>query len=290
MEAFLQYVFSGITVGAVYAVIAVGFTLIYNASEVINFAQGEFAMLGGMITVFVYGAGVPLPLSILIAMGLAIVIGLLLERLAIEPAKQANVITLIIITVGASIFLRGTASVVFDKQFHRLPAFTGSEPIHILGATILPQSLWVLGGTLVMVAALSYFMNRTILGKAIRATADNRLAAQLVGINVRTVLLLSFGISAAMGALAGILVTPIMLTSYEVGTMLTLKGFASAILGGLGSPVGAVLGGLAVGLVESLTAGYLSSDYKDAVAFIIILAVLLFMPRGLTGRAAVERV
>jgi branched-chain amino acid transport system permease protein len=290
MEAFLQYVFSGITVGAVYAVIAVGFTLIYNASEVINFAQGEFAMLGGMTTVFVYGAGVPLPLSILIAMGVAIVIGLLLERLAIEPAKQANVITLIIITVGASIFLRGTASVIFDKQFHRLPAFTGSEPIHILGATILPQSLWVLGGTLVMVAALSYFMNRTILGKAIRATADNRLAAQLVGINVRTVLLLSFGISAAMGAVAGILVTPIMLTSYEVGTMLTLKGFAAAILGGLGSPVGAVLGGLAVGLVESLTAGYLSSDYKDAVAFIIILAVLLFMPRGLTGRAAVERV
>lgn len=290
MSDLLQFVFSGITVGAVYAVIALGFTLIYNASEVINFAQGEFAMLGGMITVFAYGAGVPMPLAIVVAVVLAVAIGILMERFAIEPAKQANVITLIIITVGASIFLRGVASVVFDKQFHRLPAFTGSQPIEIFGATILPQSLWVLGGTVVMVVALSYFMNRTILGKAIQATANNRLAAQLVGVNVRTVLLLSFGISAGMGALAGILVTPIMLTSYEVGTMLTLKGFAAAILGGLGNPLGAVLGGLIVGLIESITAGYLSSEYKDAVAFIIILAVLFFMPRGLTGRALTERV
>ena len=290
MSEFLQFVFSGVTVGAVYALVALGFTIIYNASDVINFAQGEFVMLGGMATVFLAAAGIPLPLAALLAILAAALTGIALNKLVIEPAGDASVVTLIIITIGASIFLRGLAQVVFDKQLHRLPSFSGDTPIAILGASLAPQSLWVLGGAAVIVVALFLFFNRTLFGKSILATSHNRLAARLVGINVRFVLLVSFALSAAIGAVAGILVTPITLTSFEVGTMLALKGFAAAMLGGMGNPVGAIVGGLLVGIAEAMGAGYLSSEYKDAVAFVIILAVLFFMPRGLFGKAGTERV
>jgi len=287
---FLQFLFSGLTVGAVYALVALGFTLIFNASHVVNFAQGEFVMLGGMTTVFLGYAGLPLLLAAPLAIVITALVGAALYKLAIAPARGATVVTLIIITIGASIFLRGIAQLVFDKEFHRLPGFSGDDPILILGAALLPQSLWVLGFTLITVLGLFLFFNRTTLGKAVLATSINRLAAQLVGLNVDAILLLSFALSAAIGALGGILITPITLTSYDAGTMLALKGFAAAILGGFGSPFGAVLGGLIVGLAEALTAGYLSSAYKDAVGFLIILVVLFFMPRGLMGTASVERV
>ncbi|TQF77861.1 branched-chain amino acid ABC transporter permease [Elioraea sp. Yellowstone] len=290
MDQLLQFVFSGLTVGAVYALVALGFTLIYNASDVINFAQGEFVMLGGMVTVFAVAAGMPLPLAALVAIAVAVATGLALHRLAIEPARGASAVTLIIVTIGASILIRGLAQMVFDRQFHALPAFTGEEPIRVLGASILPQSLWVLGGAAAIVLALWLFMERTLLGKAVRATAANRLAARLVGIDTTLVLALAFGISGAIGAIAGILITPITLTSFAVGTLLALKGFAAAMLGGMGNPVGAVVGGLALGLLESLAAGFISSTYKDAVAFLVILGVLFVLPQGLFGRRAVERV
>lgn len=290
MAEFLQFLFSGITVGAVYAMVALGFTIIYNASNVINFAQGEFVMLGGMTTVFLAAAGMPLPLAALLAVAVAALVGVALNKLAVEPARGASVVTLIIITIGASIFLRGMAQVVFDRQFHRLPSFSGDAPIRIAGATLVPQSLWVIGGAAVIVVGLYVFFNRTTLGKSVLATSFNRLAALLVGINVKRVLTLSFALSAAIGAIAGILVTPITFTSYDVGIMLALKGFASAILGGMGHPIGAVAGGFLVGIAEALAAGYISSQYKDAVAFLIILAVLFFMPRGLFGAAVTERV
>ena len=290
MDQLLQFVFSGLTVGAVYALVALGFTLIYNASDVINFAQEEFVMLGGMVTVFAFAAGVPLPLAALLAIAVAVVTGLLLHRFAIEPARGASAVTLIIITIGASILIRGLAQIVFDRQFHSLPAFSGEEPIRVLGASILPQSLWVLGGAAAIVAVLWLVMERTLLGKAVRATAANRLAARLVGIDTTLVLAFAFGISGAIGAMAGILITPITLTSVTVGTLLALKGFAAAMLGGMGNPVGAVVGGLALGLLESLAAGFISSTYKDAVAFLVILAVLFVLPQGLLGRRGVERV
>ncbi len=290
MAEFLQFAFSGLTVGAVYALVAVGFTLIYNASGVVNFAQGEFVMLGGMTTVFLAAAGMPLPLAALGAIVATVAVGLALHRFAIEPARDASTAALIIITIGASIFLRGVAEVVFDKRFHSLPPLLGSNPIRIGGAAILPQSLVVLAGAAAIVTVLSLFMGRTMLGKAIVATAANRLAARLVGIDTRRVIGLSFAVSAAIGALAGILVTPITLTSYDAGTLLALKAFAAAMLGGIGSPVGAVLGGILLGLIEAFSAGYLSSQYKDAVAFVVILIVLLARPQGLLGRAGVERV
>lgn len=290
MSEFLQFFFSGLTVGAVYALVALGFTLIYNASDVVNFAQGEFVMLGGMVTVFVSAAGVPLPLAALIAVCASIVVGLLLYWLAIAPARNASAASLIIITIGASILLKGLAQVVFDKQFHKLPSFSGDAPINLLGAAIQPQSFWVVGGTAIAVIVLYAFLEKTLLGKAVLATSASRLAARLVGINTATIMALSFGGSAAIGALAGILVTPITLTSYDVGTMMALKGFAAAMLGGMGNPLGAVVGGLLLGLLETLGAGYLSSTYKDAFAFIMILVVLFVMPQGLLGRRTVNRV
>src|SRR5215510_10708842 len=266
MAELLQFVFSGLTVGAIYALVALGFTLIYKASDIINFAQGEFVMLGGMTTVFVADAGVPLPLAALIAIIATTAIGLALHRFAIEPARGATSVALIMITIGASIFLRGTAQIVFDRRFHSLPPLLGADPIQFGGAAILPQSLVVL------------------------ATAANRLAARLVGVDTRRIVAFSFAVSAAMGAIAGVLITPITLTSYDAGTLLALKGFAAAMLGGIGSAPGAVVGGILIGMFEALAAGYLSSNYKDAVAFLIILIVLVAIPQGLFGRAKIERV
>jgi branched-chain amino acid transport system permease protein len=290
MPEFLQFLFSGLTVGAIYALVALGFTLIYNASDVINFAQGEFVMLGGMVTFFAHAAGVPLPLAALLAIIAATAVGLALHQFAIEPARGASAVTLIIITIGASILLRGVAAVMFDKNFHSLPPLAGGEPWIIGGAALLPQSLIVLIGAGAIVAALWAFMTMTLTGKALVATAANRLAARLVGINTSALVGLAFAVSAAIGAIGGILMTPITLTSYDVGTLLALKGFAAAMLGGMGNPLGAVIGGLIVGLLEAFSAGYLSSSYKDAVAFLVILGVLFVMPHGLLGRAAIERV
>jgi len=285
-----QFLLSGLTVGAIYALVALGFSIIYNASHVINFAQGEFVMIGGMATASLLGAGLPLAPAALGAVALAALIGMALARFAVQPARGASVVTLIIITIGAAILLRGLASIVWDKRIHALPAFSGDQPINVAGATLAPQSLWVIGVTALAVAALWGFFNRTLSGKAILAVSHNRLAAQLVGISVQRVLLVSFALSAALGALAGILIGPITFTSWDVGLLLGLKGFAAAILGGMGSGPGAVVGGLTLGLLESLGAGYLSSAYKDAIAFIVMLAVLMLMPGGLLGGRATERV
>lgn len=290
MPELMQFILSGLTVGAVYALVALGFTIIYNASDVVNFAQGEFVMLGGMITVFAFDAGMPLPLAAVIAILVTAGVGVALNKLAIEPARGAPVVSLIIITIGASIFIRGVTQLVFDKQLHRFPSFSGDDPIHILGATILPQSLWVMAGAIGVFVALWLFFSYTLTGKAILATSNNRLAAQLVGINTNWVMTLSFALSAAIGALAGVLVTPITLVSYDVGIALALKGFAAAMLGGMGNPKGALVGGILLGLFEALTAGYLSSQYKDAAAFIVILAVLFAMPQGLFGKKSTDRV
>ncbi|WP_319388684.1 branched-chain amino acid ABC transporter permease [uncultured Cohaesibacter sp.] len=290
MDALMQFLLSGMTVGAVYALVALGFTIIYNASDVVNFAQGEFVMLGGMITVFAHAAGLPLPLAALIAIVLTALVGVALNKLAIEPARGAPVVSLIIITIGASIVIRGAAQLIFDKQLHRFPSFSGDEPIRLLGAAILPQSLWVVGGAFFIFIGLWAFFTKTLTGKAVLATANNRLAAQLVGINTGWVMTLSFSLSAAIGALAGVLVTPITLVAYDVGVGLALKGFAAAMLGGMGNPKGALVGGILLGLLEAMTAGYLSSQYKDAVAFIVILAVLFAMPQGIFGAKRTERV
>ncbi len=286
----MQFLVSGITQGAIYALVGLGFAVIYNASHVINFAQGEFVMIGGMATVSLIALGVPMPIAIIIAIAGAGAVGFALEKFAIGPAQGSSVVNLIIITIGASIFLRGSAQVIWDRNFHALPAFSGDEPINFFGAAILPQSLWVTGIMGLIVLGLWGFFSHTKSGKAMLATSFNPLAARLVGINTRKVLQISFVLAASLGAIAGILIAPISLTYANVGIMLGLKGFCAAIVGGLGKPLGAIAGGLIVGIAEALTAGYISSAYKDAVAFIIIIAVLMLLPNGLFGQAEIEKV
>ncbi|MGO4871522.1 MAG: branched-chain amino acid ABC transporter permease [Roseiarcus sp.] len=290
MSQFLQLIFTGLTIGATYALAALGFSIIYNASGVINFAQGEFIMLGGMIAAVLVAAGAPLALAVVGAVAAVVAIGLVVAKLAIAPARGADVTTLIIITIGVSMILRGGVEATMGKGGRALPPFSGDKPIDLAGASMLPQSLWVAATTLVVVAGLALFFGRTRLGKGILATAHNRLAAQLVGVDTRRVLSVSFALSAALGAIGGVLIAPIANTSYDAGVMLGLKGFVAATIGGLGSGLGAVAGGVALGLLESLTAGYLSSAYKDAAAFVIVLVILLLRPSGMFGAAASSRV
>jgi len=286
----LQFLLSGVTIGSIYALVALGFSIVFNASGVINFAQGEFVMLGGVAAVTLVEAGVSLPFAVMLAVAIAGVVGLLVEKLAIEPAKDADEVTLIIITIGASLTIRGMVQVLFGKGAHVLPSFGGDKPLRVLGATILPQSLWVLGTTLSVVLMLAGFFGKTLLGKAMLATSFNKLAAQLVGINANFVLFLAFGLSAVLGALGGVIIAPITYTSYDVGLMLGLKGFIAGTLGGLGSGYGATVGGLLLGVLEALTAGYVSSAYKDALPFVLVLFILFFFPRGLFGASLTERV
>lgn len=286
----LQFLFSGVTVGATYALVGLGFVIIFNASQVINFAQGEFVMIGGMATISLTDAGLPMPAAIVLAVLAAMAVGVALEKFAVEPARNASVVTVIIITIGASIFLRGAAMMVWDRNLHHMAPFSGNDPIDVAGAALLPQSLWVVGGTLATVVGLWLFFSHTRIGRATLATSHEHLAAQLVGINTKHILRLSYALAAGLGAVAGILIAPIALTHAGVGVLLGLKGFSAAIVGGLGNPLGAVAGGLFVGIAEALTAGYVSSTYKDAVAFIAILLVLFVRPTGLFGRRESDRV
>jgi len=290
LEQLFQFLITGITVGSTYALVGLGFAIIYNASDVVNFAQGEFVMIGAMSAISLLAIGVPYAPALLAAVVITVCVGMMLEKFAIEPAKGASVITMIIITIGASIFLRGAALLVWGKDFHALPPFTGDQPIRVAGAAVLPQSLWVMGITAVLVLLVRYFFSHTGMGKAVLACSYNKTAAHLVGINVKLMLLMAFGLSALLGGTAGLLIAPITFMSYGAGIMLALKGFAASILGGMGNAMGAVVGGLLLGILESLGAGLISSGYKDAIAFIIILLVLFIRPSGLFGGHAAERV
>ncbi|MBI5062481.1 MAG: branched-chain amino acid ABC transporter permease [Desulfatitalea sp.] len=286
----LQFLVTGLTVGAIYAMVAIGFNIIYNVTEIINLAQGEFVMLGGLVMVSVHvSLGLPLLLAFPVTVLVVTLVGILLDRLAIRPIRKPSVMTLIIATVAASIIIKGLAMIIWGKSPYDLPAFSGRTPIDIGGVIVQPQYLWVVGFLVVVAVGLTLFFNRTILGKAMAACADNPNAARLVGINVRHMVLLSFALSAAIGAVAGLTLTPIALMDYDRGAMLAIKGFGAAILGGLGSFPGAILGGLILGLIESLSAGMLSSGYKDAYALIILLAVLFIRPSGILGNLEVTR-
>ena len=280
----VQFLLTGITIGTIYGMVALGFNIIYNATGIINFAQGEFVMLGGIVMVWLTTAfKIPLLPGFFLAIALVTVIGALFERLAIYPLKNPPVLILIMITLAGSIILKGGAMLFWGKDIYTLPHFSGEEPLLFLGATILPQTLWIIGILCVVVTILALFFNFTMVGKAMRACAVNPVAASLVGINVKKIVLLSFALSAALGAIAGIIITPIALMEYDRGAILALKGFAAAVLGGLGNGVGAVVAGLIIGILESLGAGFISSGYKDAIALIVLLLVLFIKPSGIFG-------
>lgn len=286
-----QYLLSGLATGAIYALIGLGFAVIHTSTGIINFAQGEFVMLGGMLTLFCLNSlKIPLPLAIPLAIAIATLVGMIFERLAIRPLKGASPLNLVIITIGASILIRGIAMLLWGKDTYSLPAFTGNDPITIGGATLLPQQLWIFAITVLAIIINKLFFKYSITGRAMRACASNRRAAGLVGIDVRRMVMFSFMISSAIGAMAGIIIAPLTMTSYDVGIMLGLKGFCAAIIGGLSSGFGTVAGGLLLGVLESFSAGLISSGYKDAIAFVILLLILFFRPQGLFRRAETERV
>jgi branched-chain amino acid transport system permease protein len=283
-DQLLQYLFTGITIGTIYGMVALGFNIIYASTGIINLAQGEFVMLGGMMMVYLTTIiKLPTVVGFFLSILIVTMIGATFERAAIHPLKSPSVITLIIITIAASILFKGSAMFAWGKQTFSLPSFSGEKPISVLGATILPQTLWIMGIMGAVVVLLILFFGFTLTGKAMRACAANRTAASLVGINVKTMVLLSFALSAGIGAAAGIIITPIALMDYDRGTMLAVKGFCVAVLGGLGSNVGAVVAGFIIGIMESLGAGFISSGYKDAIALVVLLLVLFIKPSGLLG-------
>jgi branched-chain amino acid transport system permease protein len=287
---FLQFLFSGLTVGAVYALVGMGFNIIYNATSIINLAQGEFVVIGGLMMWF-FSDSLQLPffVSVLLTLLTAGLVGLLMERLTIKPLKSTDLLLMIMITISVSIVLRGILSFKFGKDPYGYPAFTEGEPFEIGGAIIQQQTLWVIGITALCIVLLYLFYSKTIIGKAMRACAVDTTAAQLVGINVSRMVMISFVLSAMVGAIGGIAITPISLMEYDKGPMLAVKGFCAAIMGGLGRGRGAVIGGFTIGILESMTAGYIHSGLKDAVALIILLLVLYLKPAGILGSSAAAR-
>ena len=286
-----QYILSGITIGSIYALVALGFNFIFNTTDIINFAQGEFVVFGGMIMVSLVSVfKLPMVIAFFMTIFLVMLLGLLFERLAIQPLKDSPIITLIICTIGVSVLLRGLVMVIWGKGSYPLPHFSGESPLHFWRATILPQVLWIIGITLVLVFLLGLFFRRTLTGKAMRACAVDKVAASLMGIKVKRMILFSFALSAAFGAIGGILITPISLMDFGRGPMLALKGFSALVLGGLGSSFGAVVAGFLIGVIEALGAGLISSGFKDALSLVILLLVLYVRPSGIFGVKEITKV
>jgi branched-chain amino acid transport system permease protein len=284
-----QLLITGVTTGAIYALVAIGFVTISRASQIINFAQGEFVMLGGVITFFlIKEGGLPYPFAALIAIIIVVFIGFLLYQLVIHPLRKASILILLIATLSASFFLSSTSSLVFGSLPKSLPLFSKHQAIEILGISINVQSLWVLITTLLLLILLYLLSHRTLLGKAMEASSTDPLGADLTGISRNLMTFLAFGVSAGVGAIAGILITPIFYTSYNSGTLLGLKGFIAAILGGWGKHSGAILGGFVLGIVESLSIMFIPSGYKDAVAFTVLLLILYFRPKGILGSPFID--
>jgi branched-chain amino acid transport system permease protein len=281
----LQYCLAGITRGSIYAIVAIGFNIIYNATGIINFAQGEFVIVGAM-TAISLSQYLPLPLAVILAVLITTVLGGLLELIFIRRVRDATVLRLIVITIGLSILIREAMLHIWDEKVRTLPYFTGTEitTFTFLGAHISPQVLWVLGTSAFIVTGLTLFFRYMPTGRAMRACADDRMAARLCGINDRWMVTLSFMLSAGIGALAGCVISPVTQTQYDMGAPLAIKGFTVAILGGLGNSLAAVAAGLILGLLESFMVSQFADAYKEAVSIVVLLLVLVFRPSGLFDR------
>lgn len=273
---YLQFILSGLSTGSIYVLVALGIVTIYSVTGVINLAQGEYTMLGAMFAVTFYNWHVPLLLAFAASVLVVILIGMAIERLTVNPVRSASPVTLIIITVGVSITLRGLALLIWGATPYALPEFSSGGPLNLFDAVLSRQRLWIMGTAALVLVLLYFLLERTLLGKALRACAINQRAASLMGISPSQMSLFAFALSAALGAIAGIVIAPLTLVSYDMGLMLGLKGFVAAVIGGLLSAPGAVAGGLLLGVLESLAAGLISSGLKDAIAFLVLLAVIFF--------------
>jgi branched-chain amino acid transport system permease protein len=283
-----QLIVSGITSGCIYSIVAIGFSIIYSSTQVINFAQGEFVMVGAMV-VAVMLAKVGLHIAFPIAVLAGCLAGAIVALFVLIPLRKASVVALIIITVGASIMFRGLAQLFWGETAIPVAPFTGvmkdgiveDRTFRLLGAVVQAQELWVIGVTVLLVLGMHLFFKYTLVGQAMRACSKNPIGAKLVGISVRRTIVLSFVMAAALGAVAGVTVSPVFYAKCNMGTALGLKGFCAAVLGGLGNFGGGVFAGVILGVVESLAGGLLWSDYREAIAFVILLVILFIKPEGL---------
>jgi branched-chain amino acid transport system permease protein len=283
-----QLFLSGLAFGSIYAMVAIGFNIIYNATGIINLAQGEFLMLGGMLMVWAnQSLALPVWAAVVVSVAMVAGIGILFERAAVRPLRNPTVLVLIIITIAGSFLMRGAALLLWGDRVYSVGSFLGEQPVQIFGAMITRQHVLIFGTLLVVAAALAAFFSYTLTGKAMRACSFNRTAARLVGINAHTMVMMSFGMSAAIGALAGAVIVPVTGVQYDDGAMLGLKGFCAAVLGGLGNNPAAVVAGILLGIMESLTS-YVSSAYKDAMSLGILLVVLFIRPSGLFGKTSLR--
>jgi branched-chain amino acid transport system permease protein len=281
-EQLLQYLVTGLTTGALYGLLAVGFVAIYNVTDVLNFAQGENAMLGALLLITLRSQmGLPLLPAFAMAVALVALLGGIAYRLILWPARNAPHVNALILTLGISIVLRGVALIYWGSDPYALAPFTPGQPVHLLSAVVPRQSLWVLGATVACVTGLNLFFQYTRLGKAVRACAVNRLAAPLMGINLCVMATLTFALGSALGGVGGAVVAPITLATYAMGGMLGLKGIVAALMGGLTSAPRALAGGLLLGVLEALAAGLISSGAKNAIALAILVLILFIRPGGL---------
>lgn len=291
MVNFAQTLLSGLTTGAIYSLIALGFTIVFNGTKVTNFANGEFVMMGGLTTAWLSSvAKLPLIVSLLIAIVVVTALAVALDILCLQRAKRKTILGFAMITIGGSVFYRGVMQTVIGRDVLFPSRFGVLPDLNVGGVSLGSQYLWVLVALVACSAALSLFYLRTRMGKAMRAASQNPQAAALCGIEPRLMSSLAFAMAATTGSLAGALIAPIGGAFYEYGLVFGLKGFAAAVLGGFGSPVGAVIGGLLIGAAESLTAGYISSSWKDAMSLSILLGLLIVWPSGLLGRVEARRV
>ncbi|MBN2374635.1 branched-chain amino acid ABC transporter permease [bacterium] len=274
----------GLMVGSVYALIALGFQIIYNTTGIINFAQGEFVMLAGVVAGWLYEFHEwPVWLACIAALAVVTLAGVIMEYSAIRPAGDAGLLLLIIITLGASIMLKAIASLFWGTDPFFLPDFSGGRGIRMAGFLVEGQYMVIMGAAILVMIILGLFFKYTRTGFAMRACFYNRGGARLVGIDIKRISTISFGMSAFLGGICGLLVTPVLSMNFAQGTMLGLKGFCAAILGGMGSPLGSVAGGLSIGLLEQFSCWF-SSIYRDTLALSIVVIMLLLRPQGILGK------
>jgi branched-chain amino acid transport system permease protein len=285
----LQYVASGLVVGGIYALVGLGFVIVFGVTRIVNFAQGEMVAVGALTAATLTARGFALPVACAAAVVAGALTAGIVQRVALRPLRHATPLAALIVTIGASIALRGLALVGWGTDPYAVPAFSPGPPVQVAGAMVVRQGLWVLAVAGAVFAGLGYFFNRTYAGAALRACAANPRGARLVGMRVERMALGAFVLAGAVGAVAGAVIAPITYATYDMGLLLGLKGFVAAVLGGLTSAPGAIVGGFALGLAESLAAGLVSSAYKDAVAFVVLIAVCLAQVAGwLPWRVAEE--
>ena len=288
LELVAQSLVSGIAIGCVYGLIGIGFCVIYNASGIVNFAQGAFVMLGGMVTyVGLTRYGLPLPLAAIVAVVIVSALGIILERLVVRPLwdRGSTMFVMILATLAAQIVIERLTLLAIGDQPRTLPMFTDVPPLRIAGLAFSYQFFWIVGCSALAIAFLTWFFAATKTGKAMRACSINRDAAALQGIPVSRMLALSFALSAALGALAGVLITPTQYTAFNVGVPFAISGFIAAIVGGFGRPLGALVGGILLGVGQALAVVFLGAAFKNGAALSILLLFLFVRPTGVLGAA-----